>query len=282
MFVSKFNASGNDFVILTKDQLGGWADLSGLAVKLCDRLSGVGADGMIVIKDYAQICVKNALFDSSNSVLTNQNSPKPSGQLDFAWDFYNQDGSRAQMCGNGSRAAAFFAFLNGICGKSAAFLTDAGVIKSSVEPQSQTQALVEVAFSKAVEVAKPFCKAGFKWFFFDTGVPHLVAFVEDLNAFDATLCKQMRDEFNANVNFARLTPQQLFVRTFERGVEGETGACGTGMAACFFASVVKKGAKESQIVLPTSGETLFFRLENGAQIYFKGKVTHTFDANFFI
>ena len=115
-------------------------------------------------------------------------------------------------------------------------------------------------------------------------MPHLVTFVSDLNEFDAALARDLREKYNANVNYAlvqsRLASKILKVRTFERGVEAETLACGTGMAACFIAGVENMGLAPDIRVIPASGETLNLRLGDGGKIYFRGDVRHTFDGEF--
>ena len=104
MFISKYSASGNDFVILHSFKK---EDRSELAKKLCDRKNGIGADGLIVLV--------------------------PHKNLDFEWEFYNADGSYAAMCGNGSRATAHYAYNYGLANKEMKFLTGAGIISCKVE-----------------------------------------------------------------------------------------------------------------------------------------------------
>lgn len=244
MQVAKYNASGNDFVIFHtfKEQ-----NYSELAKKLCHRQKGVGADGLIVLV--------------------------PNNEYDFKWLFYNSDGSDAAMCGNGSRACAHYAFANGLANKEMSFLTDAGVISSSVEEN-----IVESELTKVKELAKSFEEEGREWFFYDTGVPHLVTVVSDLSEYDKKLASKMRYKYNANVNFVLNKEDGLHVRTYERGVEDETGACGTGMAACFYALHVKNKVGENSKIYPTSKEELNLRIVNG-RLFFKGKVTKIFETN---
>ncbi|MDO5046490.1 diaminopimelate epimerase [Campylobacter sp.] len=244
MRVSKYNASGNDFVIfhtfVSKDR-------SELAKRLCDRFNGIGADGLIVLLPY-------------------ENGVK--------WEFYNNDGSYAAMCGNGSRAALLYAFKNSLTQANTSLLTGAGVISGSVDGD-----MVEVELTKPVGLADKFSEEGREWYFYDTGVPHLVTFCENLSEFDPNLARKMRQKHNTNVNFAKVEGENLLVRTYERGVEAETNACGTGMAACFYAGVKNLILKERICVFPKSGEELGLRLED-EKIFFKGRVRHCFDANF--
>jgi len=245
MQFSKYSASGNDFVIFYTFLE---ADRSELAKKLCHRQFGIGADGLVVILP----------------------SDKKE-EYDFKWQFYNSDGSEAAMCGNASRAVAHYAFINGLCKKSTKFLTKAGIIEAEVEGD-----IVESALSETKILKEEFEESGFVWSFYDTGVPHLVAFVDDLNAYDKKLCIYMRNKYNANVNYAKLEKGKMYVRTYERGVEDETLACGTGMAACFFNALRKKLIGNFIEVYPKSQEKLILSYKNN-KIYFKGKVVKVFD-----
>ncbi len=242
MFISKYNASGNDFVIfhsfLKKDR-------SKLAKKLCDRQRGVGADGLIVLV--------------------------PHNKLDYEWEFYNSDGSLADMCGNGSRATAHYAVTNGLAKNTHSFLSGAGEIKCEVDGES-----VEVELTHPKELKEKFSDEGREWYFFDTGVPHLVTFIDDLEEYSKELARSMRDRCNANVNFVKVAGDVLRVRTYERGVEDETLACGTGMAASFYSAYLRGDAKEVTKVYPTSGEELVLSLKDGS-IFFKGRVERVFD-----
>ncbi|GAB6075090.1 diaminopimelate epimerase [Nautilia lithotrophica] len=239
MVVSKYSASGNDFVIfhtfLKKDR-------SELAKILCDRQNGVGADGLIVIL--------------------------PHEKYDFEWQFYNADGSEAEMCGNGSRAAAHYAYKNELAPKKMKFLTLAGVIEAEVDGDVVESQLT--AHKKIKEMGE--------WNLFDTGVPHLVK-IGNINNFDIEECRKLRYEHNANVNLAEVKNGNLYVRTYERGVEDETLACGTGMCASFLLAKEKGLVGNEVTVYPKSGEKLQIKLKNG-RLYFKGKVKNTFIANF--
>lgn len=247
MRLYKYCASGNDFVIFSTDEK---KDRSNLAKELCNRYSGVGADGMIVLL--------------------------PSKDYDFEWDFYNCDGSKASMCGNGARAAALFAVQRLGKNKNLSFLSGAGEIKASIFDDE-----VEILLSKAKDVKSKFSFEDKTWQGVDTGVPHLVHFCEDLSSFDLKLCKKVRDKYNANVNFAKIINKSFMqVRTFERGVENETLACGTGMAASFYLARLKNLVDDEITVSPKSGEKLSLRLDDEKNIYFKGMVRFCFEADY--
>lgn len=240
MFISKYSASGNDFVIfhtfLEKDY-------SDLAKTLCHRQNGIGADGLIVVL--------------------------PCETEDFKWLFYNSDGSRAAMCGNGTRAIAHFAYSHNIVSSSSvSFETEAGVIKCNVEGD-----IVETTLTKPIIKEENFTDFGYELCFYDTGVPHIVIF----DKFDFELASKIRYKYNANVNFVEIKDEKtLYVRTYERGVENETQACGTGMAASFLCSFRKGLCLDTISVFPTSKEELFLRYENDL-LYFKGKVKESFN-----
>jgi len=247
MRVSKYNASGNDFVIFhsfIKE------DRSKLAQNLCDRQKGVGADGLIVIL--------------------------PHNAYDFEWEFYNSDGSEASMCGNGSRAAVHYAYHNGLVKEpNMKFLTGAGVIEASIEDDR-----IEVKLTQAKVIDDVIVSEGRKWRLIDTGVPHLVTFVDDLDMYSKEVSRNLRQEYNANVNFAKIDPKtkHISIRTYERGVEDETLACGTGMAAAFYSAYLDGDVSEKTLLYPKSKDELELSLVDG-YIYFKGQVEEIFNTN---
>lgn len=237
----KYSASGNDFVIFHTIKE---VDFSELAKKVCNRFEGIGADGLIAII--------------------------PDENLDYKWLFYNSDGSSASMCGNGSRACAHYAVSFGLAGDSHSFSTLAGKISCEVDGD-----VVQTMLTKPFEVKEEFNEAGFVWWLVNTGVPHLVAIVDDLDVFDTKFAKNMRIKYNANVNYAKITQEGIFVRTYERGVEDETLACGTGMAACFLRAYNLGLVEQNAYVYPKSNEQLTLKISD-ENLFFKGKVKKLF------
>lgn len=234
MFVSKYSASGNDFIIITQFHKGNYSQL---AKKLCHRKFGIGADGLIVLL--------------------------PGISTDLSWQFYNCDGSIASMCGNGARAAFLYAKNNRLIDKSeATLLTKAGVINGYIKDN-----IVKITLSKSDVLAKDN-----NYYLIDTGVKHYVKFVDDLSTFDdvKTIIK-LRNKYDANVNYVSLLDGLLYVRTFEKGVESETLACGTGISASFYVMCLEKGIKSMKVVAK-SGETLNLSYSNDT-IYYEGLVT---------
>ena len=238
MRYSKYDASGNTFVIFHTDEK---KDYSKLAIKLCAK-DTFDTDGLIVVI--------------------------PHKSLDFQWLFYNKDGSTASMCGNGTRAVALYAYTNKLANNKMTFLTGAGNISCEVQGN-----IVETQMGKPVEIKKPFSEDGYDCWIVDTGVPHVVIMTDDISRFDTNVCAKFREKYDANVNFACVKDGKLFVRTFERGVEGETQACGTGMVASFLRANNLNLIDNIAKVYPTSKEELTIRQQNGT-IYFKGTVKY--------
>jgi len=244
MTVTKYSANGNDFVMFIAQEK---ADRSALAKKLCHRQNGVGADGLVVLL--------------------------PHNDYDFEWEFYNSDGSRADMCGNASRAVAHYAIEKGISkDNKAEFLTGAGVIHATINGLYVVSDMV-----KPNIIAKDIEAYGETWWLIDSGVPHLVAVRDNIETFDLEQVRELRQKYNANVNICKVENDTMYVRTYERGVEDETLACGTGMVACFIRNH-KEGKIPDQVkVHPKSEDELYVSYEDG--IYcFGGKVTKTFIA----
>jgi diaminopimelate epimerase len=244
LIVTKYDASGNDFIIFHDNQR---RDRSELATTLCNRHRGVGADGLVVLV--------------------------PHQDYDFEWEFYNSDGSKALMCGNATRAVSHYAIEHGISiNNSCEFLTGAGVIKTEVNGDYVVTDMLEPKIVK-----KDIEEFGKNWWLIDTGVPHLVTKVDDIEEFDLKMAKELREKYDANVNIYTVEFDEMYVRTYERGVEDETLACGTGITACYVKAREEGDARELCIVYPKSNEELYLEFKNG--VYrFGGKVTKTFVA----
>ena len=241
MMMSKYSANGNDFIIFHALEK---KDRTALAIEVCNRQNGIGADGLIVLI--------------------------PNDANDFEWEFYNSDGSHADMCGNGSRACAHYAYINALAPKEMNFLTGAGVINAVVDGLMVMSELTPPkVLDKSIEYNSK------SWWLIDTGVPHLVSFTNVIDEFDIEEVRLLRYKYDANVNIAYVDGDNLRVRTYERGVEDETLACGTGMAACFYRAYEEGLVKDSIEVYPKSAETLYLGI-NKRTITFKGEVKNTF------
>ncbi len=244
MFVTKYDANGNDFVIFHDTEK---RERHELAKLLCDRHKGVGADGMVVLVPHAD--------------------------YDFEWEFYNSDGSEANMCGNATRAVAHYAVEKGISvDNRAEFLTGAGVITAEVNGLYVVTDMLEPRI-----IDTEIEEEGHHWWLIDTGVPHLVTEVEDLEDFDLAMARRLREKYDANVNLYTVADDELRVRTYERGVEDETLACGTGMTACYVRAREEGKARDLCVVFPRSGDELYLEFKEG-RYRFGGKVSKTFVA----
>jgi len=214
----KMNGAGNDFIVIDNRDL--LIQLDGRTIEaLCDRHRGIGADGLLVVE------------------------PARAG-ADFRFRYYNADGGEAEMCGNGARCFGRFTAHLGegdAVAERVSFETIAGILTAEMQGEG-----VRIAMSDpvALELETGAGVAGLDEpvHFVNTGVPHAVAFVADEEVFDGLdvdgLGRALRHHprfapAGTNVNFARVVGKsQIAIRTYERGVEAETLACGTGMVAC--------------------------------------------------
>ncbi len=263
----KMHGSGNDFVLIDNRKLGlAQAQMSLWAQKICRPAFGVGADGLIFLQD------------------------APAGRdVDYIWHFYNADGSRAEMCGNGSRCAARLAHEIGLAGPDHVLGTDAGPIRAVVAPGAG-RVKVQLTPPQGLELNIPVDVdgTGYTVHFVNTGVPHAVLVTDDVSAVDVlALGRAIRrhERFapaGTNVNFIQVkAPCRLLLRTYERGVEGETFACGTGAAASALVANTL-GLTESSVELTTTGgEILQIHLENGT-VFLEGPAVKTYQGEMFI
>lgn len=215
----KLHGSGNDFIFIDNRTLGVDPEaMPDWAVALCRRAFSVGADGLIFLEDTAE------------------------KGLDFRWRFFNADGSRAGMCGNASRCAAMVARTLGMAGDTMTFGADVGSIAATVHGDgtvtSQLTPYRDLKLHIPLNLTVDGASQGFTAHFVDTGVPHAVILVDDADAVDPhALGRAVRNHetfapAGANANFVQVTDRgHMRIRTYERGVEAETFACGTGAVA---------------------------------------------------
>ena len=254
----KMSGSGNDFILIdNRDGSLAVGDAAAFARSVCERKVSVGADGLFIIER--------------------------SERVDFRWRFYNADGSVADMCGNGGRCAARFAYLLGIAGGRMSFETGAGIIDAEVRGDVVKLRLTDphsLVMDDQIKVDNLLLTVHS----LNTGVPHVVHFLHDLEGFDVfTAGRAIRthDRYKpagTNANFVAVVDDHtLRVRTYERGVEDETLACGTGsVASALIAS--RKGFVQSPVdVRVQSGELLRIYFEKTAEgfkdVYLEGKAT---------
>jgi len=265
----KMTGSGNDFILI--DNRNGRIDADrcrDLVRMSCRHKLSVGADGLILIEDDPEV--------------------------DFRWRFFNADGSEAEMCGNGARCAARFAYLNGIVTKDRlAFRTMAGVIEAEIledRVRIQTTAPRELVLNLSLEAER----RTFLAHFVNTGVPHVVVLLDsvaDLESAEvfrwgrALRYHQHFQPAGTNVNFVAIQDERhLTVRTYERGVEDETLACGTGAIASALIAAAHQRVTSPVQIQTRSQETLTIhfqqqgaefrdvRLEGAAKVVFEARL----------
>lgn len=248
---TKMTGSGNDFLIIDNRDLKVPKECArDLARLACRRKLSAGADGLILI----------------------ENDP----QTDFAWRFFNADGSEAEMCGNGARCAARFALLKGITDhERMSFRTLAGIVEAQVAGET---ARVAMPRPHGLETDIPIDLGGghrLSLDFINTGVPHAVNFtgspaqLKEMDVDSRGRAIRRHERFQpagANADFVFVSgPHHIQIRTFERGVEGETLACGTGCIAAALVAAARNYTDSPVNVLTRSGETLIVHFEKISQ-----------------
>ncbi|MBU1711960.1 MAG: diaminopimelate epimerase [Proteobacteria bacterium] len=261
----KMSGSGNDFIII--DNRNNVVDETGLTSfirNVCRRKMSAGADGLILIEH--------------------------SDSADFKWRYYNSDGGRAEMCGNGARCAARFAYLNKIAGSDMSFVTDAGIVHAQV-----TGGKVKVKMTDPSDFKQDYTielKDGpLTVSSVNTGVPHVVVTMDSIDDVDVVGTGRevrLHNKFapsGTNVNFITRVKNGTFsIRTYERGVEDETLACGTGSVASAIVTAFQDKAISPLNIVTRSGGvlTIHYKEDNGrfhdiylegdARIIYKGKL----------
>ncbi len=239
----KMSGSGNDFVVIDRRNPVLVEDPSRFTQKVCRRNVSVGADGVLFLEE--------------------------STRADFMMRIFNADGSEAEMCGNGARCIARFAYLQGIAGKTMTFETLAGIMKAEV---SRERVKIQMSEIKDLALHRRILVEGKEYLVhsLNTGVPHTVLLFQNLEeapVLDLGRKIRFHEAFSpagTNVNFIDVTDSHhISIRTYERGVEDETLACGTGAVASALASSAL-GVVDSPVFLRTRGEevlVIYFRRE---------------------
>lgn len=246
---SKMVASGNDFVAISS--LAGVSRIGEFVRSLCDRKYGIGADGLLIISKSGPGGVRMRIF--------------------------NADGSEAEMCGNGARCTALFS-----AKKAVNIQTIAGTLAARVEGNNVKIRLTEPDDLK-LNIPLKVSSREILVNFVNTGVPHAVIPVEGIDKVDVFgIGRQIRNHkyfapAGTNVNFIEvLNKDSIRVRTYERGVEGETLACGTGSVASALIFASKAGGALSRVNVHTQGGEIlkvYFKRDNGrfSDVWLEGK-----------
>ncbi|TPE44784.1 diaminopimelate epimerase [Pontibacter mangrovi] len=234
----KYQGTGNDFVMVDNRKLNFPADDEALVKHLCDRRMGIGADGLILLQDHPD--------------------------YDFEMVYFNADGRLGSMCGNGARCTVRFAKQLGVIEDVACFLAADGEHQASIEREEIHLKMSDVQGVEKIE----------EDYYLNTGSPHYIRFVDDvenLDVYEEGRGIRYNERFKAvgtNVNFVqRLSEDEIFVRTYERGVEDETLSCGTGVTAA--ALVAGMRGMESPVKVKVLGGELRVSFERNPDGSFK-------------
>ncbi len=255
---AKIQGTGNDFIIIN-NLAGAFNDFfpgvkEEVAVRvLCSRRTGVGADGLILIEE--------------------------SSVANFKWRFFNADGSSAKMCGNGMRCVARFAFEVGLAPAKMKVETGAGIVEAEVLGRD-----VRVKLTPPKDFNLGLEAEGLTVHFVDTGVPHAVVFVDRIDLVDVErVGRELRYSplfapAGANVNFVEVRLDRIIVRTYERGVEAETLACGTGAVASALVAAKIFSLPSPVEVEVRSGERLKVHFDpQMEEVYLEGPTLWVYD-----
>lgn len=269
---TKMSGAGNDFVFLDKKQNDFLQVSTDLVRKICDRRNGIGADGLIIIED--------------------------STSHNFVMNYYNADGSTGSLCANGARCAILFASQSGrLKDNKAEFVSNGieykGEVLSDTEIKFYLNPPKKIKYNFKIKAGGKLINAHFA----DTGSPHVVIDITENKGFLTSLDnlnieslgREIRNlpEFSpggTNVNFVDVKDGLIYIRTYERGVEAETLACGTGSVAAAIICFVTKKLSVPVKIMPKSNENLLvnFEVENSkvrnlsltgpAKVTFTGKM----------
>ena len=265
----KMQGCGNDFVVIDNRELKvPEAVMADWARKVCARAFGVYADGLFFLEETADPA------------------------LDYRWHFYNSDGSRAEMCGNASRCAGKLAHAIGLAPAEHVFGTDAGPIKAKVLLDGPDAGRVKVQLTPPkgtrTNIELDVDGRPLTVHFCDTGVPHTVVFVDDVASVQIMdLGPKIRYHAHfapagTNVNFAQVVDRKtMLLRTYERGVEGETYACGTGAAATQLLAN-QLGLTDAAAALTTTGNEVLTIFLEGGNVFLQGAAELTFQGEFYL
>ena len=261
MNFTKMSGTGNDFIVIDSFHQPVDIDYAQFARKYCTRKVSVGADGVLVLGP-------------------------GDGTVDFTYRIFNADGTEAEMCGNGARCAAAFAVERSIAGVRMRFRTLAGIVEARVNPDDVSIRVTEPrGLQKDIAITVDGRETAVHHI--NTGVPHAVWFTDDLDRFPvdavgrAVRIHPFFSPAGTNVDFVQVAgPGSVRVRTYERGVEAETLACGTGAVASAIVSHAagRVGDSPVRVSMPGGNLTIYFTCTNGdySDVWLTGEVSFVY------
>lgn len=257
---SKLSGTGNDFIVIDNRRKV-IANPKKFALAVCDRKRSVGADGVLLVEK--------------------------SKKTDYKMRIINSDGSEAEMCGNGIRCIGLFTFVKKIAGKQQSVETLSGL--KTVTILDAAKGLVDVNMGQPKDERTGLViKTGGKSLpgcFVNTGVPHTVVLNSSVDVYE--FGRQIRyhklfKPAGTNVNFVKVAGKnRIEVRTYERGVEAETDACGTGSTASAYITNLLGKTKFPTDVLTSGGDVLKIDADEDGNLYMSGSVTYICEGKIF-
>jgi diaminopimelate epimerase len=262
---TKMSGAGNDFILIDVDDNPEFLFSEKTIQKLCDRHNGIGADGVILISS--------------------------SEQYEFVMNYYNADGSTGSLCGNGARCAIKFALnTKRIIDKSKRFLSNNSEYSGEILEDGTIRFNLNPPYDLRKNIQLKAAGKDIKAHFINTGSPHVVIKVDELDKIPIeTIGKEIRylPEFapgGTNVNFVKIENEEIHIRTYERGVESETLACGTGSVAAAIICHETDGIKTPVTILPRSKDKLLVnfdvRNDEFSNVSLTGPVEEVFKGQF--
>ncbi|MBN1107118.1 MAG: diaminopimelate epimerase [Bacteroidales bacterium] len=250
---NKYQGAGNDFIMIDNRNAIINPEDSILINRMCDRRFGIGADGLILISDH--------------------------DGADFEMKYFNSDGKLGSMCGNGGRCTAHFALKHGIAGELQKFMAFDGIHEAEVNGDTVRLQMADVNGFQIIEGN----------YFINTGSPHYMVFTSEIDSINVNEeGKNLRwsplfAPGGTNVNFVEVHDNGLYIRTFERGVEEETLACGTGVTASAIAAVLKGHFDTGTVSVKARGGNLKVELDLNDQtitnIWLTGPATFVYEGS---
>lgn len=255
---SKFHGAGNDFVMVNAKDVPFVASDEEI-FEICHRRTGIGADGLIAVL--------------------------PSDKYDFRMKYYNCDGHESTFCGNGGRCVAAFAYEQGIASQHIVYEAIDGIHEAFVNKTSAKEYKVSLSMRNidSFEISDD-------RLLINTGSPHYVTKVKDLRNYDVVkngasirYDKSISDD-GVNVDFMEIIDGQYCIRTYERGVEDETLACGTGVTASAIAAALWYGGNDINIKTTLATLNVKFKKEGNSihDVVLTGPATHVCDGVYFL
>jgi diaminopimelate epimerase len=251
---NKYQGAGNDFIMIDNRKGIINPEDYDLINKMCNRRFGIGADGLILISGHSE--------------------------ADFEMKYFNSDGKPGSMCGNGGRCTAHFALKLSIAGQKQRFMAFDGIHEAEVKEDTVRLQMADVNEYRIIEGN----------YFINTGSPHYIVFtseIDNINVNEEGRKLRWSPLFapgGTNVNFAELKDNGLYIRTFERGVEEETLACGTGVTASAIASVLKGHFDTGPVSVKARGGNLKVELtlkdKKITNVWLTGPATYVYEGVF--